>query len=324
MYTCEFCGKVLTNPGGFAAHKKLCKRNPEYVAPRKVECEFCGKSFYEGNAIKNHSNHCKCNPQAVPRKYYNFSSDYSIYVSFACSYCGKTLKSNNALVQHQIRCPKNPERIPVNDFKSMYQNYPDEVKARMNWNKGETKETNDSVRAYADKLSGRPGKPMTDDVRSKMSEDRIRKILEGIITPGHGKGYINSYIQYPNGSRKLLRSSYELIVAIFLDTCGIEFEYESIRVPYIGDDGKLHNFISDFSVGSVVIEVKGQFDEEKLKKEAQTFRDNGYDMKILYEADVMRIKNLLQESMDIKSLLQEVTERSHKKDYYTYELKGQS
>lgn len=320
MYTCEFCGKILTNAGGFAAHKKRCKQNPEYVAPKKVACDYCGKYFYEGPAISNHSAHCNHNPERTSRKAYDTSSDYFSESAINCKYCGKELKNRSGLVQHELRCSKNPDRIPVNDFKLMYQKYSDDTKARMNWNKGLTKADHESILQYSEKLLGRSTGPLSNEVKEQISLTRIKKIQDGTITPGYGKGYVVSKIQYLDGKQKVLRSSYELIIAIFLDYCGISFEYEDIRVPYIGDDGKQHNFISDFSIGSNILEIKGYVDSVKLKKEVETFTNLGYTIKVLYENDINHIKDLLRDVCPIDDIIKEAKEKSKSKEYYTYYL----
>lgn len=58
--------------------------------------------------------------------------------------------------------------------KELYQSFSDEVKNRMAWNRGLTKYNNESVKAYADKLRGRPGvsRPVSQETREKMSRVR--------------------------------------------------------------------------------------------------------------------------------------------------------
>lgn len=243
-----------------------------------------------------------------------------------CPYCDKICKNNNSLAQHRIRCAKNPDRISINDFSKMYSSYSDEVKQRMSWNKGLTKETSESVKLCADKLIGKPGHMLgktyvkSAESKQKQSITRKQRIFEGKIIPNANNRYVKSFIEYADGSRKMLRSSYELILSIFLNICGIEFQYEDVRVPYIDGDGNKRTFISDFRVGNTVIEVKGKCDDDKLSTERITFEENGYMFNVIYHKDIQRISNLLSEIMDIKSIIDNAKILSNSKQYFVYKL----
>lgn len=324
MYKCLFCEREFKNAGGKVSHEAFCKLNPNFQPPSKFVCEFCGKEFVGRSGINNHTRFCKNNPNRATRKEYTVTNVDN--VSKICQYCGKVCKNSNSHIQHELRCKENPDRLPVNDFSKMYQSYSEEVKKRINWNKGETKETNSSVLAYAQKLTGRPG-PMlgktfthSQSTIDKLSETRRNRIAEGKITPVTCHRYTNSYIRYKDGTTKFLRSSYELIVAMFLDICGVEFVYETIRAPYYDADGKLHSFLGDFCVGKIVLEIKGSYDSAKLEHETTAFNNIGYELRVIYEEEVLHIRDLLQELFDIKTLLNEVKEQSKNKNYYIYEL----
>lgn len=107
---------------------------------------------------------------------------------------------------------------------------------------------------------------------------------------------------------------------MFLDICGIEFVYETIRAPYYDTDGKLHSFLGDFCVGNIVLEIKGNYDSAKLEQEAIAFNNVGYELRVIHEEEVLHIRDLLQELFDIKTLLKEVKKQSKNKNYYIYEL----
>lgn len=323
MYKCLFCEREFKNVGAKASHETSCKSNPDFKAPDKFVCEFCGKEFVGKSGINNHTKFCKDNPNRATRKEYTTKTGN---VSTICQYCGKVCKNSNSHIQHELRCKQNPMRLPVNDFSAMYQSYSEDVKKRMNWNKGETKETNSSVLAYAQKLAGRPG-PMLgktfkrpQSANDKQSETRRNRIAEGKITPVTCHRYTNCYIKYQDGSTKFLRSSYELIVAMFLDICGVEFVYETIRAPYYDADGELHSFLGDFCVGNTVLEIKGDYDPAKLEQETKAFNAIGYELRIIHEEEVFYIRDLLQELFDIRALLKKVKDQSKNKNYYIYEL----
>ena len=246
--------------------------------------------------------------------------------NLVCPYCNKICKNNNSLAQHRVRCPKNPDRIPINDFSKMYASYSDEVKQRMSWNKGLTKETSESVKLYADKLIDKPGHMLgktyvkSEESKQKQSITRKQRILEGKIIPNASNRYVKSIIEYADGSRKMLRSSYELIFSIFLNVCDIKFQYEDVRAAHIDDAGNKHTFISDFRVGNTIIEVKGKCDTNKLNTERITFEKNGYVFNVIYYEDIQRISNLLSEIMDIKSIIDNAKILSNSKQYFVYKL----
>ena len=65
-----------------------------------------------------------------------------------CPHCNKLCKSINSYKQHICRCKNNPNRIESarRDFAEQYKNLPEEVKQRMAWSKGLTKEVSNSIR----------------------------------------------------------------------------------------------------------------------------------------------------------------------------------
>lgn len=316
MLNCSFCNTEFKNPGARSAHERRCSMNPLRVVDTVVSCSFCDKKFKGIPGLRNHENHCKCNPDRKERK--SVTTTLSSELLF-CKFCKKEFTSNNRLIQHQVKCSQNPDKV-FRDYKLQYQNLPQEIKDRMVWNKGETKNTHESVRKYADKLRGR-SHTTSQETKLKLSTTRIQRILSGDITPTSANGkYTVSYIEYKDGTRKMLRSSYELIIAIFLDILDVPFTYETIRLPYIGEDGKQHVFLGDFEIGNVVLDIKGRVDDEKLKKETETFVEAGYDFRPVYEADVYRIKKLLSEMFDINELLSVAREKSKNRDYLVYKL----
>lgn len=89
-----------------------------------------------------------------------------------CKYCGKECKNENSLRNHERLCKKNPNRqdSPFVKF--------NKVRAETTgaWNKGLTKETNDSIKHQAQSLSksqkGRPGRKHTEEEKQKISKSR--------------------------------------------------------------------------------------------------------------------------------------------------------
>jgi very-short-patch-repair endonuclease len=95
---------------------------------------------------------------------------------YNCKYCGKECKNKNSLIQHEIRCKKNPNKL-VSPF--VKYNKLNKENGTI-WNKGLTKETDESVRKGSEELKRRyangeievwcNGKTLTDDTKNKISE----------------------------------------------------------------------------------------------------------------------------------------------------------
>ena len=94
---------------------------------------------------------------------------------YYCSFCNKKCVTFRSLRQHEIRCKLNPERINVivPNFNS---------KGRTAWNKGLTKETNESIKNAAERASSRMlGKkqgPLSDEHKLKISKSRKRYLSQ--------------------------------------------------------------------------------------------------------------------------------------------------
>ena len=270
-------------------------------------CKYCERELGNNGAKIKHEKHCKLNPNHMSSYKLNNQSNYNIENKRNCQFCNKECHNLNSLKQHELRCKCNPDRINVN-----IEGFNKNTKGRENIsNKGKICITNGVSNKYIDdvdtipvgwvkghtnknKISGFKGKTHTQKtkeiMRIKISEARRKGIANGSITPVTSHRYINSYIKYKDGTKRFLRSSYEFIVAVFLDVCGIEFSYETVRAPYKDDEGKLHTFLSDFCINNIIIEIKGQYDSKKLEKEIEAFNNIGYELRIIHESEVMKIK----------------------------------
>lgn len=99
--------------------------------------------------------------------------------NYICKYCGKECKNLNSLRNHERLCKSNPNRQESSFVK--YNKTKGDV-----WNKGLTKETNDSLRRAGEALKrrwakdGNPnkGKPMSDEQKKKISISRSKFLKE--------------------------------------------------------------------------------------------------------------------------------------------------
>ena len=99
--------------------------------------------------------------------------------NYICKYCGKECKNINSLRNHERFCKSNPNRK-----ESPFVKY-NKIRGDV-WNKGLTKETNDSLKRAAETLKkrweiyGNPnkGKSMSDEQKKKISISRSKFLKE--------------------------------------------------------------------------------------------------------------------------------------------------
>jgi hypothetical protein len=205
-----------------------------------------------------------------------------------------------------------------------------QLNGKRSWSKGLTKETNKSIKKngklhskYLKKLGNKnpflnwskkhPKEAILKN--QKQSETRKRLYKEGKLTPalGVGRGKY-SYIIYKS-NKKMLRSTYEFIFALFLVYKKIDFNYENIRVEYENSTR-----ISDFEINGKIYEIKGiSGSHVDLVKEA--FEKNGYKIRVVYSKTIKEIRKfLIRNGFDINNLELKIKEGHKNKKYFYYDL----
>jgi ribosomal protein S26 len=109
-----------------------------------------------------------------------------------------------------------------------------------------------------------------------------------------GKGLRTTYWK-----RDDVRSGLEARVREDLDERGIKYEYETVKLPYIkkycpacGEAIQKGNYIPDFIIGSIIVEVKGRFTAQDRKKHISVRELNpDVDIRILFQRDQKIGKN---------------------------------
>lgn len=193
-----------------------------------------------------------------------------------CKYCLSKRPSKKSLIAHEATCPSNPNG---------YRNVP--------WNKGQTKDTNDSLNRVSLQMTGksRPdisaslkmsyetGKSVPHKTKhSSFTKQTLSEIAKsrkfGGYVKGSGRGRKGWYKGY------FCDSSWELAYVVFCLDHNIPIarnkEYRSYSYK-----GKTKRYLPDFIVDGKIVEIKGYKTEEWLCK----IQDNN-DVIVLYENDI--------------------------------------
>lgn len=173
-----------------------------------------------------------------------------------CKFCKKEFSTASGRGKHEARCDLNPNKKKSIIFKVS------------SWNKGLTKDTNDSLLKVSNSLrdgyaSGKISKkrrPLTLLEKEHLSYLRSLKQTGGFP---HVK-----YFEYEkkDGKKVKLRGTYEVRFAKVLDQAGIEWEYAA---PVKFKDGdQIRQCMIDFYLpeGKLYIDTKGYFAPESRRK----------------------------------------------------------
>ena len=119
----------------------------------------------------------------------------------------------------------------------------------------------------------------------------------------------------------MLRSTYEFIFALYLIYIKkVSFEIEAIKVPALRKNGYADTFISDFSIGNTIIEIKG-IASGKDYYIKESFEAAGYTFIELFEDSILQLKEeLIINGINIDYLLKQVIEGHNSKNYFMYDI----
>lgn len=241
--------------------------------------------------------------------------------------CGRVCETKQSYCSHHGKCKvANPEGAAKSRAALLGRKMPS------SWNKGLTKETDVRVRDMAIKVSQsmsstrdlskvRESAKLRDpEMYRRQSETRLKKFASGELTPPEGAGR-GKYSRIVVGDKTYtLRSTYEFLVALYLNLNGIDFEYESVRVKNLFEDEYPYakTFLSDFSYGDTVIEVKGHY-SSKVKFCKESFEKAGYRYEVFGPKEIDSIKDFLKShEVDVDCLVDKIYEGHRTKEYFVY------
>lgn len=135
-------------------------------------------------------------------------------------------------------------------------------KGKPTWNSGKTKETDEKIKAHSVKMKGRDigfikGSKHSEEWKDNQSR-RMKSLYESGWEPTCGRCKKYDY-DSPIAGYVKLDGTWELRVAEFFDTVGIEWVRNKKRFDYIKPNGKKSTYQPDFYVKDwdCYIEVKG-------------------------------------------------------------------
>lgn len=283
------------------------------------ECEKCHKTFYGiKNEIQKYLSRIKRGVKSS--RSFKFCSKACLVngKEYSCKHCGKLIyRTPSRTKNNNIFCSKKCSSI-YNQKNGGYCHWSDKDKERLRiqaknnpkfigWNKGKRYAStiilkcrvcnSEFVQTLSKRYSNKT-QTCSKECRYIIQSSIIKKQYE------NGKrvcGGTTKWISYRNIR---VQGSYEYRTCIVLDKWKDlgrikTWEYTTDRIPYIGSDGKVHNYLIDFKVwnkdGSFYyLETKGYIrDNDNLKW--KTVRDKGHRLKVWFDDDIKREENNLME-----------------------------
>ena len=278
-------------------------------------CKYCGKEFENRFKLNGHICWCKNNPNAKGKSNFNSKSGKEKRKSLNenrddlfCQYCGKQCKNLNSLKQHEVRCKQNPNRILVKDNLYEYRlQHQSDMSTFIPWNKGLTKDTNESIKSQGERLHNRY---VNGELKSwctgltKYTDDRIKKYSSKIsetiaykIEDSDWHCQNRKRIEYNND---VFDSDWELEFVKFLDIHNIKWIRKISPFIYIYKNSE-HRYFPDLYLPDydLYIEIKGYCTErDKAKWEQFDKKLDIYFLRDLKKLDIDYFKNISDNRFD--------------------------
>ena len=190
--------------------------------------------------------------------------------------CNREFLTQNGLNSHKGKCSVvKPDYISP----SSNPNYKNPMQGKIAWNKGLTKETDDRVAQYSNKLKGQvnfdysPSNPKEIERRLKLSRS-VTKAGTGGYKPGSGRGKQGWYKGiHCDSSWELAYLVYHLDHNLYIERCKEKRQYVW--------NNKQHTYYPDFITDNGIIEIKGYSTDQWKSKEEQN-----PDVKVLYKNEI--------------------------------------
>lgn len=156
-----------------------------------LKCKYCNRTISVPN-LPRHIEVCATSSTT----YIPYRLDHD---DLFCKFCGRESKTRNSLIQHEIRCNNNPDRLVINYIRIGFNN-----PGRAAWNKGLTKDTNESIRKAAityasNRKAGKHKQPVVNSMNSTEVKARHKAKMKEIYAEYHKvhtKGFKQGYYKH--------------------------------------------------------------------------------------------------------------------------------
>lgn len=238
-YKCEICGKEYST--AYSKNKHRRKRHPNYIP--NITCKYCGKNCKTPAGKGIHERVCKLNPDRKPLinngnyKHFHRIKKRAPYGTWYCKWC-----QEHPIFETRRELQKHNKEI---------HNFGPHSKNGIAWNKGLTKETNESVAKAGKTLSesyaagkfipSQKGKVHTEEEKRKISASRKKYLQEHpdkvpYILNHHSKGdsYPERYFKHILNLNNIIFEQNYYQSGYFLDFAWPEYKI------YFEVDGEQH------------------------------------------------------------------------------------
>jgi len=306
MKTCPHCKDNFNfeKPQQFGSHITNCPSNPKrkqilenisnsLKGKRRAKkvCDKCNKEISSSNFDRHYS---KCGLDKgdkilLQEKWLNDSGKYN------CPYCSKEFSKkgicNHIFLQHTDKGKKYKE----NKFSD------DNIKFKMAWSRGLTKETDDRVKKAAKQQkefysTGKITHPFLGRKLTPEHKEKLSVAQSNLIEAGEGSNNFKHVKYYKNrniiGEEYSIRGGYELKISNWLNKKGIlwikgnNFKYNinGVEKTYIPDF-----YLPEFDY---YLETKGYYPEKDQIKMKLVLEQNDINLKIIFKDTIENLDNI--------------------------------
>lgn len=317
IFKCDICNKDFNNQVGLSVH--LTKIHPNRIIkidPSKIKCLYCDKRFDSENSVIKHA--VRMHKITRMQLYLDFNNIEQPVCKCGCKQHTKFITYNKGfneyILGHSSRIHNNWGHNPKANKKAhITQNQMIEDGTLVAWNKGLTKETDESVVKYAKLLEGRK---ISNTTKQNMSISKQQYFLNPENRKKHSilkKNYLDNLSpeQYNKVIKNMLHAQSfssvytfntkpELAFFSILDSLNIQYDKQFILKGKIYDvkivdkdilievDGDWYHCNPNKEIEPKHVRQIMTVKNDKLKN--QIAKDNGYQLLRFWETDIKQNK----------------------------------
>jgi hypothetical protein len=294
MIKCCVCGQEVTSKRGLAFHIKkhdiksvqdYIKMFPEQeqlVDPKDtdlLQCPICGQKN-----LKQLTQHITWKHKLSRTEFKKLYPNQTLFIEEISERCKQATKLGHEKYLENVK----------NDPEKYKNSYMERSKKRLQNNPDIGIKISKILRENGtyDATSTRTKKMWQDESYRKMQSDKCKEqhkngLTEIVVQKSCNKNYIK--IATFNNKQFRFRSSYELQFAEILNSYGIDFEYESLKLTYFYN-GSFHTYYPDFVIPNtnIIFEVKPYFRITDIRNQIKqrTSIEKGYSFRYITEYEL--------------------------------------